>query len=285
MSIRIYLAAFVYINGISAWSCDEHKVISLIASQLISRKTRKYINDHLPRIPGSKMNDYESALVQAACWADFEVDKYPWSAELHFVHTPYRNCQPYNEGRDCGFGGSGRCLVTAIANYSMRAADFNLPSHQVTEALKFLIHFMGDIHQPLHAGFAQDAGATGIPLSPRGISLHALWDSFLLDYWNIERRKWFKIGFALGEEMRRNRPSKFTMHVRNSGRFASEIVSKITSEITCKFAYSNERYLERWDTVSLEYMKSRSNIAINLLKEAGVNLAIMLDAIAVSFSS
>jgi hypothetical protein len=273
-----------YINGSFGWSCDEHRVISLIASQLIRRKTRKYINDHLPRIPGSKMNDYESALVRAACWADSVVDVYPWSAELHFVHTPYRNCQPYNERRDCGFGGTGRCLVTAIANYSMRAGDFNQPSHQITEALKFLVHFMGDIHQPLHAGFAQDAGGTGIPLSPRGISLHVLWDSYLLDYWNVERKKWFKIGFSLGEEVRRYRLPKSPIHMRDSERFASRIVSEITSKITCEFSYSDERYLERWDTVSQKYMKSRSNIAINLLKEAGVNLATMLDAIAVSFS-
>ncbi|GAC1371180.1 MAG: S1/P1 nuclease [Hymenobacter sp.] len=51
-------------------------------------------------------------------------------------------------------------------------------------ALKFLVHLVGDVHQPLHVGHADDRGGNGIPVSWRGhdANLHSIWDTDLVEY-------------------------------------------------------------------------------------------------------
>ena len=61
-------------------------------------------------------------------------------------------------------------------------ADRSRPDAERAQALKFLVHFVGDAHQPLHAGYARDRGGNTFQLQVdgRGTNLHALWDSGLL---------------------------------------------------------------------------------------------------------
>ena len=53
---------------------------------------------------------------------------------------------------------------------------------EVGEAVKYLIHFVGDLHQPLHAGFAEDKGGNQIPVMAEGreSNLHSIWDSTII---------------------------------------------------------------------------------------------------------
>lgn len=79
--------------------------------------------------------------------------------------------------RDCGSTG---CSVSAIANYTQRVGDGRLSAANVAEALKFLVHFTGDITQPLHDE-AYEKGANGVSVKYQGYTdnLHADWDTYL----------------------------------------------------------------------------------------------------------
>ncbi|KAI8054655.1 S1/P1 nuclease-domain-containing protein [Syncephalis plumigaleata] len=90
---------------------------------------------------------------RAANWADaIKLDlSYRWSLQLHFVdmgqeHTP-DTCRDYTPDR-CP---NDACLVGALQNYTERVKCHQLPNTR-REAIKFLLHFMGDIAQPLHSG-------------------------------------------------------------------------------------------------------------------------------------
>ena len=75
---------------------------------------------------------------------------YAWSERLHFVDTPDWLCE-FDFTRDCP---NGVCAVGAVVNYTRRLLPgSDLDSEQRVEALKFLVHFVGDLHQPLHVGF------------------------------------------------------------------------------------------------------------------------------------
>jgi hypothetical protein len=76
---------------------------------------------------------------------------------LHFVNVP-RNAEAVDTARDCA---NGECVVGAIRKYRDIAADATAPREQRIEALKFLIHFVGDVHQPLHVSYAEGAAAIG----------------------------------------------------------------------------------------------------------------------------
>ena len=73
--------------------------------------------------------------------------EYQWSAPLHFIDTPDWSCA-YDANNDCP---NQLCVAGAIANYTGRVTSTD-PSVS-DEAAKFITHFLGDIHQPLHVGF------------------------------------------------------------------------------------------------------------------------------------
>jgi hypothetical protein len=66
-----------------------------------------------------------------------------------------------------------------VMEMSARLADGALPVAERAEALKFLVHFTGDLHQPLHAGDRGDRGGNDVPVifKDRPTNLHSLWDT------------------------------------------------------------------------------------------------------------
>lgn len=70
-------------------------------------------------------------------------------------------------------------VLQAIARFQRELVDPDLPSRQRAEALRFLAHFVADVHQPLHVGRAEDRGGNAIELMVFGklTNLHALWDA------------------------------------------------------------------------------------------------------------
>lgn len=99
-----------------------------------------------------------------------------WSAPLHFINTPDWACD-FQPARDCA---DKMCVYGAILNYTARLAKQT--GEQRYEALKFVDHFLGDIHQPLHCAFASDYGGNSIEGTYMGqsVNLHHLWDYNLL---------------------------------------------------------------------------------------------------------
>jgi hypothetical protein len=79
--------------------------------------------------------------------------------------------------RDCGSSG---CSISAIANYTQRAGDGRLSTANIAEAVKFLVHLLGDVTQPLHDE-AYEVGGNSIKVTFDGYSdnLHADWDTYM----------------------------------------------------------------------------------------------------------
>jgi len=73
-------------------------------------------------------------------------------------------------------------VAGALNNYTARLVDSSLPASQINEALKFLVHFAGDIHQPLHVGFTTDEGGNTIDgvFEGEADNLHYIWDTPLV---------------------------------------------------------------------------------------------------------
>ncbi|KAF3335853.1 Endonuclease 2 [Carex littledalei] len=106
-------------------------------------------------------------LASECSWADVVRGAYPWSSALHYVDTPDNLCT-YDYTRDChdSSGATGRCVVGAINNYTAQLTTYPSTTYNLTQALVFLSHFMGDVHQPLHVGFTTDADTYYLSRSP-----------------------------------------------------------------------------------------------------------------------
>lgn len=157
----------------SAWGEEGHQIVGTIAMTRLTPQTRAAIIELLG-------ND---DLAKAGLWADqIRGDsKYDWAKPLHYVNAP-RNENSIVLERDCA---KGECVVGAITRFLAVATDSTKPIEERREALKFAIHFIGDLHQPLHAGYADDMGGNRIQVIAFGdkkTNLHALWDTVLIHH-------------------------------------------------------------------------------------------------------
>ncbi|KAH8976440.1 phospholipase C/P1 nuclease domain-containing protein, partial [Lactarius hatsudake] len=116
-----------------------------------------------------------------------------WSAPLHYVgavgdHPPDNCLFPGTDGWDGKLRGN---VLDAIQNVTSILADFaasvsastrgTFANERASEVLKFLIHFVGDMHQPLHLT-GRDRGVNGVKVSfdGRNMNLHSVWDTSLI---------------------------------------------------------------------------------------------------------
>ncbi|KZL87418.1 s1 p1 nuclease [Colletotrichum incanum] len=155
-----------------AWGSMGHATIAYIATNFVAPETKTYMQQLL----GDTTDDY---LANVASWAD----SYRYTTEGAFTSTfhyidalddPPHSCGIDLE-RDCGPTG---CIVSAHANYTQRLLQPELDIEQRQIAAKMVIHFTGDIGQPLHCENLE-AGGNGIAVEFNGTdtNLHAAWDT------------------------------------------------------------------------------------------------------------
>jgi len=136
-------------------------------------------------------------LAAAANWADEIKSERPETVGWHFVDIPM-NAAGFSEARDCYHPNDKHantqsdhhnCVVNRIEMFKKVLADRGTPRSDRIEALKFLVHFVGDIHQPLHA-IGEARGGNDIHVvefgsvecGSRPCNLHFVWDIGLIDY-------------------------------------------------------------------------------------------------------
>jgi nuclease S1 len=151
-----------------AWGTDGHQVVALIAETQLTAKTRAAIEQLLALEPGQ-------TLASVSSWADEH--RSPATAAWHYVNFPRDTCQ-YLAERDCP---DGKCVVGAIERQLAVLKSSDSDERRLL-ALKYIVHFVADVHQPLHAGYADDRGGNAFQLQAfmRGTNLHSLWDSGII---------------------------------------------------------------------------------------------------------
>ena len=119
------------------------------------------------------------SLASVASWADSVRTKRPQTGPWHYVDIPIWESS-YNAQRDCK---DGLCVIVALTDQLAILRDTRRSNAERGDALRFVVHFMGDMHQPLHAGERADKGGNDVKLRFNGklTNLHALWDSGLLN--------------------------------------------------------------------------------------------------------
>jgi hypothetical protein len=153
-----------------AWGPEGHRLVVRMAQEMLTPEAAARIQTTLA--PGE-------TIASLASWAD-EVRKSrketePW----HFIDIPI-DSSGLDMLRDCPARG---CVLSKISEFRSQWRDPQLSPAARREALLFLVHFVGDMHQPLHCANNQDRGGNDVTVKfgGAGMSLHHLWDSALLD--------------------------------------------------------------------------------------------------------
>ena len=165
---KLAAALLLYSRSALAWGGLGHEAICELAFRELDDAARQ-------RVVALIRQDDEFPTFRASCnWADRPRQR----ASEHFVNLP--RDATHLDGDECPL--ADECVVSAIEHDLAVLASANATDEAKLAALKFLGHWVGDVHQPLHAGFRDDRG--GNHVRTRGSScdsLHTLWDSCLVE--------------------------------------------------------------------------------------------------------
>jgi hypothetical protein len=126
-------------------------------------------------------------LADVANWADEHRNSN--SGAWHYVDVPI------SESRyDSRFCPSKGCVVTKIKDFKRVLQNPKANRNEKQQALKYLIHFIADLHQPMHVADNDDRGGnnTQVRFFNRGTNLHRLWDSQLIEYESENEQGWLR---------------------------------------------------------------------------------------------
>lgn len=151
------------------WGEEGHRLVVRIAETLMTPVARAQVQAAL--MPGESLEDLAS-------WADQIRQSRPETYNWHFIDIPLDSAG-LDMQRDCP---QGDCVIAKITDFRTGWLNPSATPASRREALLFLVHFVGDLHQPLHCENNNDKGGNEVSVSFMGAStnLHALWDSGLL---------------------------------------------------------------------------------------------------------
>ena len=179
-----------------AWSKQGHQLVGELAERELSPTARDQVQRLLAGEP-------EPTLAGVSTWAD-EIraqSRTPagntlgeLSSRWHYVNFPGEGCD-YVPARDCP---DGNCVIGAINAQAAILRDRSRSDEERRNALKFLVHFVGDAHQPMHAGFGHDRGGNNFQVNYRGkalpegqgTNLHGVWDYWLLQSAGLDNARY-----------------------------------------------------------------------------------------------
>jgi hypothetical protein len=195
--LLLFSAVVSFPSQARAWGCEGHRVVALLAEKHLSPRALAIVKKILSDSPiDPSLSRYckqvsTDPLVDASTWPDDMRTQRPETSPWHYVDIPlgttHRNVEKFCDPQE-------GCVTRAIRDEMAVLRSANSGARDRADALRFLIHFVGDLHQPLHAATNNDEGGNCVPvaffkLTPElrnpqtesySPNLHGVWDTNIL---------------------------------------------------------------------------------------------------------
>lgn len=276
-------------GAVWAWGPEGHAVVGDLAERHLTPRAKKQVRALLQ---DHRMGDYE-----VACWPDEirgseDYEKiYPDNGLWHFID--FDVFKRYDDDFELKPTEDGNDIVTQIGRWQKELASKDTPRERKLDALRFLIHFVGDVHQPLHCAYRYgDMGGNMIPVNSfKGkkysfgpntpmdypASIHSVWDqSMVLELMEARGRAAFArfLLEGIGPEQVQG------WSQGNPLAWANDSYWKARKQV---YHWANGENLPfKWanpgmDLTSENYIDARLPLAQEQLQKAGVRLARLLN--------
>ena len=250
--LLIFIFSIVFANAAEDWGKTGHRATGEIAEQYLSKRARKKIE--------ALLNGQSLALVSNYADDIKSDERYRSYGTWHYVNFPFGaryETHPKNENGD---------IINAIDSCIAVLKDDNESRENKVFHLKLLVHFIGDLHQPLHIGLAEDKGANDFQVRwfNDGTNLHSVWDTKIIESYNMS----------------------YTELASNTDRLTNAQLAYIKggdvlswmyeSRALCEDIYANTNSGEK---LGYKYMYKYSNVVRSQLQKGGIRLAVLLNEI------
>ncbi|XP_058768959.1 endonuclease 2-like [Vicia villosa] len=274
----VAILSFIFlVQNIHGWGEEGHAITCKIAQARLTDAAADAVKQLLPA--------YANDDLSSVCtWADRVKFALRWTTALHYVNTPPKLCN-FQYARDCKDlnGVKDVCVVGAINNYTTQLLDYGKDTeYNLTQALLFLSHYMGDVHQPLHTGFNTDKGGNTINVRwyTRKQNLHHVWDANIIE--TAQERFYDNNIYEYFKDIQTNITKTWKNEVADWEACGSDLA-------TCPDVYASEGIKDACEyaykdapedsTLEDDYFLSRLPIVSLRLAQGGVRLAATLNNI------
>jgi len=251
------LFAFVFILIIS-WGVTGHRTVGKIAENHLTPKAMAGVKDLLGDV----------TLADVSTWADEVRGKpeYKQTGPWHYINLPLG--LSYVEFKSRVENMLEANVYSSVVKQLQLLMDTSVSREQKVEALKFLVHFVGDLHQPMHVSREEDKGGNTIQLNfdGQGTNLHAIWDSKLIDHSGMDYQQLAaKYDHPTAAQVRQWQGDPIIKWMWESYQITTQLYAEVD---TMKNRSIGQAYFdEHWATVPQR------------LEEAGVRLAGLLNVV------
>ena len=242
-----------------AWGPKGHEIIARIAADHLTPAAHM----RLSQILGG---DAPALMVVNSSWADEIRSDRPETASWHFVNIEVGS-RGYDQRRDCP---KDNCVVRQIEREAGLLRDPRAPFSVRRDTLLFLIHFVGDLHQPLHAADRHDRGGNGFVVyqGRKRSNLHRVWDEDLVDALGPD-----PMADAADIEAELSPDERTRMMAGTPANWANETFQVGSREIYARLPQTGPVRLPR------DYAARERKVVRQQLARAGFRLAMLLNAI------
>jgi nuclease S1 len=249
-------AAFAFMlhcrDAAYGWGEKGHRTVAILADTHLTEQAHEEVRKLLPA---------GTTLADAAVWPDREGRRITEFDRLHHVSIP-DNAAGYDQERDCK---ARNCMVEALNWFTSIITDVKVPINVRLIALRYVVHLVGDMHQPLHAGRQEDRNGTDITVSYRGQrnNLHLFWDINVVE-----------MAEGNAEELAKKLDESITPKQRSEWQSSGP---KTWTDESFRLSRSNAYILGESMELSDEYVATALTIVRRRLAQAGVRLGWLLN--------
>jgi len=246
--VLIFIPLF-FVSVLFGWGKTGHRIVGYIAEQ--------YLSEHAKQGVTLILGHY--SLSRVSTWAD-EIKSDPeWNHAYDWHWTTIPDGETHTEGKHSGKA------VEKVQEFLALLTSRNGTQEENVVALKFLVHLIGDLHQPLHVGNGEDKGGNDVKVKWFGKStnLHAVWDTDLIDHQKLSYTEY-------GDYLLLNVSDREKSEWIKSDIFDIISESQKWRDQTYKFEHNNLK----WD-----YFYQNKNLLEQRLLMGGIRLAGMLNRV------
>lgn len=229
--LAIALVAYLPINA-AAWGMTGHRVVGQIADYYLTSKARKAVTQLLGESPAMASN-----------WPDFikSDSTYNYLSSWHYVNLP----GGLDQAGVFNFLDSDKQanVYSKIPELIAILKDKNQTMEQKKLAMRLLIHFVGDVHQPMHTARKEDLGGNKVAVTWFGqrSNLHRVWDEGLVEYQQLSYTEYASaINHPTKEQLNKWRRDSLKESVYESYLACNKIYEKTKADDKLSYSYNFE---------------------------------------------